>query len=305
MKKNKGIIAVAALAFITTGCSSEEDEYTFVKVEREQIDHIHGSGYPNNEDDLFVATHDGLMKYNDGRWLEANSNKHDYMGFQPYQKGFYSSGHPEEGSDLKNPLGLVKSTDEGASLEKLAFYGETDFHYMAAGYKSGIIYVINEQPNSELDKGFYVSEDEGETWKKMSMTGFDSESIGNITVHPSDKNIVSIAGKDGVFLSNDQGENFSKVSDTSMVTGITMNESKGLFASIQQSKIQLYEWHISDGSVTPFSTPSLEGDNPIIYIASNPQNEQGWSIVTYKNDIYTTEDNGENWKDISNIGADS
>lgn len=237
--------------------------------------------------------------------MEANSNKHDYKGFQPFKNGFYSSGHPEAGSKLKNPLGLVKSTDDGATLDKLAFYGETDFHYLAASYKSDAIYVINEQPNSELDTGFYVTENEGETWKKVSMVGFDSKSIGNIAVHPSDKNIVAIANKDGVFLSNDQGENFNKVPDTSMVTGITMNESIGLFASIQQGKIQLYEWNVSDRSVTPFPTPSLDDDNPIMYIASNPKNEQGWSFVTYKNDIYTTEDNGENWKDISNIRENS
>lgn len=305
MKKTKWIFVTTALALIATGCSSAEEEYEFVKAERAEIDHIHGAGYPNNGDDFFVATHDGLMKYSDGQWFEANSNKHDYMGFQPYEKGFYSSGHPAQGSDLKNPLGLVKSTDHGATLEKLDFYGETDFHYLAAGYETGVIYVINEHPNSELDKGFYLTEDEGETWKKMSMTGFNSDSIGNIAVHPSDKNVVAIAGKDGVFLSKDQGENFTDVPETTMVTAVTMNQEKGLFASIQEDGIQLFEWNVSDGSVSPFPTPSLEGDNPIMYISSNPQNDQGWSIITYNNDIYTTEDNGENWEDISDMGEDS
>ncbi|WP_409250738.1 F510_1955 family glycosylhydrolase [Bacillus sp. SCS-153A] len=305
MKKTKGIFFTTALALVITGCSSAEEEYEFVKADREQIDHIHGAGYPNNGDDFFLATHDGLMKYSEGEWLEANSNKHDYMGFQPYDEGFYSSGHPEQGSDLENPLGLIKSKDQGASIEKLAFYGETDFHYLAAGYGSGVIYVINQHPNSELDKGFYVTEDEGETWKKMSMAGFNSESIGNIAAHPSDKNVVAIGGKDGVFFSDDQGENFTQVADTSMVTSVAMNKDNGLIASIQQDGIQLLDWNVSEGSVSPFPTPSLEGDNPIMYIAPHPQNEQGWTIVTYKNEIYTTEDNGENWKDISDIGENS
>ncbi|MBM7650485.1 hypothetical protein JOC78_003477 [Bacillus ectoiniformans] len=305
MKKTKWLTITSALILIVTGCSSAEKEYEFVKVERNQIDHIHGAGYPNNEEDFFVATHEGLMKYSEGKWLEANSNKHDYMGFQPYKNGFYSSGHPERGSDLKNPLGLVKSIDQGGTLKKLAFYGETDFHYLAAGYESGVIYVINEQPNSELNRGFYVTEDEGDAWKKMSMTGFDSESIGGIAAHPSNENVVAIAGKDGVFISQDQGENFKKLPNTSMVTGMTMSEGKGLFASIQGGMIQLHEWNISEGSVTPVPTPSLEEDNPIMYIAPNPKNEQEWSIVTYKNDIYTTEDNGKNWKNISNLRENS
>lgn len=44
MKKTKWIIATAALALFTSGCSSAEEDYKFVKSEREKIDHIHDAG---------------------------------------------------------------------------------------------------------------------------------------------------------------------------------------------------------------------------------------------------------------------
>ena len=112
------------------------------------------------------------MKYKDSTWYKANSRKHDYMGFQPYKEGFYSSGHPEEGSDLENPLGLIKSNDGGKSLDKLAFYGETDFHYLGAGYESKAIYTINQEPNSKMETGLYRTMDEGESLEKIDMEGF-------------------------------------------------------------------------------------------------------------------------------------
>ena len=51
-------------------------------------------------------------------------------------------------SNLKNPLGIMKSTDQGNTLEKIKFYGEIDFHYLAASYYNHTLYVYNEHPNS-------------------------------------------------------------------------------------------------------------------------------------------------------------
>jgi photosystem II stability/assembly factor-like uncharacterized protein len=302
MKKKRIIALLITIGLIISGCASAEKEYKFVDAETENIDHIHGAGYPNNEDVLFVATHNGLLKYEDNQWLEANSKKHDYMGFQAYEEGFYSSGHPEEGSDLKNPLGLIKSSDQGATLKKLAFYGETDFHYLAAGYSSNIIYAINQTPNSELDVGLYYTEGEGESWKRSSMKGFEEESIGGLSVHPTNKNILAVTGKEGVFLSEDKGNTFTHITDTELTTSIFLKEKVGLFASIEEGKIQLYEWNMESEQKTTFPTPTLDEGNPIMFISANPNNPKEWTIITYKNDIYTTKNNGQSWKEIVDGG---
>ncbi|WP_064092993.1 F510_1955 family glycosylhydrolase [Rossellomorea aquimaris] len=301
MKKGKFLAILTSLGIIVSGCS-QDTEFKFNAVEDAIIDHIHGIGYPNNKEELYIATHDGLMKYKDSTWYEANSQKHDYMGFQPYKDGFYSSGHPEGGSDLENPLGLVKSTDGGKSLDKLAFYGETDFHYLGVGYQSKAIYVINQEPNSKLETGLYHSMDEGESFQKSDMKGFNSTSIGNIAVHPSNKDMLAISSKDGVFLSKDSGNSFKKVENTTVTTSIHLKEKKGLIASIEDGQIQLYELNLESEQIQPYPTPALSQDNPVMYISSNPTNSDEWTIVTYENDIYTTTDNGGTWDEIVDNG---
>ncbi|MHA7137979.1 F510_1955 family glycosylhydrolase [Rossellomorea arthrocnemi] len=301
MKNLKLFTLLTSVGIIVAGCS-QPTEYKFKEADDTTIAHIHGIGYPNNKEELYIATHDGLMKYKDHTWYEANSQKHDYMGFQPYKEGFYSSGHPENGSDLDNPLGLVKSTDGGKSLDKLAFYGETDFHYLGAGYQSKVIYAINQKPNSKLDTGLYRTLDEGKSFEKSNMKGFNSTSIGNIAVHPTNKNMLAISSKDGVFLSQDSGDSFEKVENTRITTSIYLKEKKGLFASIEGERIQLYELNLDSNQIQSYPTPALSQDNPIMYITSTPTQSDEWTIVTYENDIYKTTDNGESWDEMVDNG---
>ncbi|MGR3765811.1 F510_1955 family glycosylhydrolase [Rossellomorea sp. NS-SX7] len=301
MKKWIGLVSAAAL--VMTGCSSSQEEgYTFIDAESGSIEHLHGAGYPNDKEAFVIATHNGLYKYEDGKWLEANSEKHDYMGFYPYNEGFYSSGHPEQGSDLKNPLGLIKSTDYGKSMEKLAFYGETDFHYLAAGYESGAVYVLNQEPNSKLEAGLYLTEDEGENWSKKEMSGFDSTGIGGMAVHPSDKNRMAIASRDGLFLTEDGGDNFTAVTEGNMTTGIFLGEKTGIYSSIENGTITLVEFDLETGKETPLQAPELKQDNPIMHITQNPTDPSELTIVTYNNDIYRTANNGQDWEEIMDEG---
>src|SRR5688500_10790897 len=99
------------MALLLAACSNEDPKEYFIKAENEKIAHIHGAGYWGEEGIPVIATHNGPFEYRDKTWYKTTRNNHDYMGFQPTKEGFYSSGHPEEGSDLKNPLGLVESTN--------------------------------------------------------------------------------------------------------------------------------------------------------------------------------------------------
>lgn len=44
----------------------------------------------------------------------------------------YASGHPGPGTDLPDPVGLIRSTDGGTSCEQLSPQGESDFHALTA-----------------------------------------------------------------------------------------------------------------------------------------------------------------------------
>lgn len=300
MKLTKLITLVATSLIIIAGCSQPKKEFAY-KETNKTIDHIHGIGFL--EDNLYIATHTGLMKHNGEKWYATSGNNHDYMGFSMVKDGFYSSGHPEQGSNLKNPLGLIKSTDNGKTLEKLAFYGESDFHYLAAGFESNAIYVINQTPNSELKTGMYYTLDEGNTWQASLFSGIQSDSIGTISAHPKRDEIIAVSTKDGLYLSKDNGNNFDLITDsTFMVPAVFLLEDSIIYSSLEDKGIHLYSQKINESVVTELPIPDIAENNPILFIAANHQNPDQIALVTYANDIYTTENNGESWVQIAKVG---
>src|SRR5699024_9564971 len=147
MKKKMIVSLITILGLIVSGCSNNDD--AFEVPFKGDMDHIHGMGYAGNDDGLYFASHTGLKIYRD-------------------DKGFYSSGHPGIDSKLPNPIGLQRSFDGGKTLEKIDFEGESDFHVMAVGFNSHDIILLNEQKNSKLGIGIYLSEDSGESWTEVT-----------------------------------------------------------------------------------------------------------------------------------------
>lgn len=294
MKKMKIFGVLLSLVIVLSACNKESEPYSFEKVENSKFEHLHGLGYINGGPEIVISTHDGLYEYDKDGWKEASSEKHDYMGFQAIREGFFTSGHPEPGSDYENPLGLIKSTDRGASFDKLAFYGEIDFHYLAAGYDSNAIYVLNEMPTKEMADGLHYTLDEGATWEKASMNEFNSEFISNLAAHPSQKEMIAIGSKDGIFLSSDYGENFGPYNDAKMVLSVTLTENGGYYSSYENETVQLKSFTFANDQEITIKLPD-ETMSPIVFIAVNPDNENEVVIATYNNDIYLTKDEGANW----------
>lgn len=294
----KIIFGIPLALVILTACSSK-NEYSFVKMENSQIDHVHGVGYTNGGDEFVVATHYGLYQYGKDGWKEANSEKHDYMGFSAVREGFYASGHPEQGSKLENPLGLIKSTDRGATLDQLAFYGEIDFHYLTAGYDSNVVYVFNETPNKKLKGGLNYSLDEGKTWIEATMSGLNITNISNIAAHPSKEELLLVGSKEGIYISKDFGQNFSILNSTQMVTYIALTETGGYYTYFDVSKVYLKSFSLEKGLEKNIELPEEIMTDPIIFIASNPNNENEIVIITDKLNIYKSKDKGLNWGELA------
>ncbi|TLS35435.1 F510_1955 family glycosylhydrolase [Pseudalkalibacillus caeni] len=271
----------------------------FKVAEDSSIDHVHGIGYAGGDEGLFLATHNGLMIYRDEKWYEQTEEKHDYMGFSATDNGFYSSGHPAEGSDLKNPLGLIKSTDKGKSFEKLGFYGESDFHYMAVGYNSHAIYIVNQKGNSKLKPGVYFSNDDGENWKEVGFGGLPDK-VGGIVAHPDKEEVVAVTSPDGVFLSTNKGNEFKKIEGSVGASAATMTENEVVYAEAA-TQPDIIKQPVEGGEKTTIKGPDLVEDG-ILYIAVNPNKEDELAVFTMNNSIYLTKDNGENWKGLASKG---
>ncbi|WP_175638204.1 F510_1955 family glycosylhydrolase [Metabacillus schmidteae] len=306
----KKIFIFFLACILLTACSQGENEQStnddteiYKEVKDEKIEHIHGIGYAGNKDELYLASHEGLLRYTKKKWFKITKNKHDYMGFQATDAGFYSSGHPEHGSDLKNPLGIIKSTDDGKTIDKLVFYGETDFHYLAAGYNSHIIYVINEAKNSKLNVGMYYSNDEGESWTQSKTQGLSFNSIGNIATHPTKANIVGLSTDQGLYVSINNGDSFTLVSDPQPVINVEIRENSILYFSLKGDTSSLIKYDLNNNREKTIPLPDeVNENNPVLYISSHPENEEVITMVTHKNDIYQTIDDGQSWITLSSKG---
>lgn len=263
--------------------------------------HVHGLGFSNDGQKILVPSHDGLRVFNGGKWHVPEGQKNDYMGFSMVDDGFYSSGHPEKGSNLKNPLGVVKSTDGGKNLQTLALLGESDFHNMDVGYFSHAIYVFNPGANSEMDKpGIYYSTDNAKTWKRSALNGVVSQ-LSSLAVHQKKENVIALGTKNGIYLSEDFGNNVNKALSQLPVTAVTFGNEGNLWVGSLQGEASLLRYNLKTGKYQTIDVP-VEKDDVITYIAQSPQNPQKVAITTSNKDIYLTQDGGSNWKQIADDG---
>lgn len=262
-----------------------------------QFRHIHGLGFSEDGQQLFVPAHDGLLVYQNGRWEIPNLPVHDYMGYSAVDDGFYSSGHPGLGANLVNPLGLIRSTDGGRTITTLAFEGESDFHLMGVGYRSHAIYVLNPSPNSRLSAGLHYSLDEGQTWTQSAGQGIAGSPF-QIAVHPSEAQTVALAAESGLFLSNDYGDTFTRVGETAPVSAAAFDpDGRRLFFGYQS----LYAYDLTSGQTTALQSPSLTGEDAISYITLNTQSNQ-IALATFNRNIYFSQDDGQAWEQIAEEG---
>lgn len=97
--------------------------------------HIHAAVRDPADGTLLVATHTGLFKKSDNG-LTSIGPAIDLMGFAVAGDGtYYASGHPGMQTDLPQPLGLVRSTDGGATWDVMSRGGQSDFHALAVSQK--------------------------------------------------------------------------------------------------------------------------------------------------------------------------
>ncbi|URT69877.1 F510_1955 family glycosylhydrolase [Cytobacillus firmus] len=312
MKHGRTILAVLLL-LLTAGCSVEDEQskktadepsnktseatdYTIIEASAQQIEHIQGIGYPGNDAGLYLSSSEGLKFFKDGIWHETTSLNHDYMGFQAVKDGFIVSGHPDKNSVIKKPLGIVKSTDKGASFKKLAFNGTSSFPFLAAGYNTNLIYMINQENNDELKAGVYRSQDAGKTWDPVSLKGLEADTLGMIAAHPTNPEIMAMSTRSGIFYSQDKGETVKLVSEPIMATALAFTENSLYYAYADQEKVQMSKIDLKTMENSQVKIPFLSYDNPITYIAAEHKSDGKLAVSTYLKDVYESADSSENWK---------
>jgi hypothetical protein len=260
--------------------------------------HLHGMGYSADGERLFIAAHNGLRVYAGGEWLVPDMPAHDYMGYSPTDDGFYSSGHPQPNTGLVNPLGLVRSADEGRTIGTLGFDGESDFHNMATGYRSHAVYVFNTSPNSGMGIGLYRTGDDGKTWALGAFKGVTGDVI-QLAVHPDAVNTVAIATSNGVFLSEDGGNNFASLEQGKPVTAVAFtHDGSALYYGAQSIRKYDFGTQQQDEIASPPVTPQ----DAISFIVFNPIRPSEMVVATFERNIYRRVDGNGTWQPLMRAG---
>ncbi|MFC5993288.1 F510_1955 family glycosylhydrolase [Pseudonocardia hispaniensis] len=163
-----------------------------------RVSHVHAVDLNPADGMIYVAAHEGLYRVGAAGGLErVGATGRDLMGFAiAAPDTFLSSGHPGPTENAPDPLGLVRSTDAGATWQPVSLAGEVDFH--ALQLSSGTLY--------GLDAGrrtLRVSSDGGTTWQlRATVAALD------IAVDPTDPATVLATTADGVVASRDGGASF-------------------------------------------------------------------------------------------------
>lgn len=215
MRLSRGLLLLAVLAIagaILAGVllwQWSSDEFSGVPAADPGPVHVHGLGVNPADGALFIATHTGLYRVDEGeRKAERVADRYqDTMGFTIVGPNrFLGSGHPDlneaREKNLPSLLGLIESTDSGESWEPISLLGEADFHVLRfAGER---VYGYDASNDRLL-----VSADRGRTWNELKRPG----PMVDLAVDPSDERRIVATTEEGLFESRDGGQSWHGVGE--------------------------------------------------------------------------------------------
>ena len=264
------------------------------------LDHIHGFGWDPSGTTLSVATHTGLRIFENDHWFNSKGPAHDYIAMAPTADGFYASGSPAPSASEGEPLGLVKSTDLGETLQMLSFEGESAIHFLGAGYETNTVYVVIDEENSIVSPGLHYSYDDGANWQISAAQGVTSVII-QMAAHPTNDAILAFASEGGVLLSTDNGNSFAPVTDQQSYSALTFSpaEEGVLYYGLDT----LYRLAPDGSEPEALNMPALRVQDAMMAVAVNPTNPNEIVIATFDSYVWHTTDHGETWVQIADPTA--
>lgn len=200
-----------------------------------EFGHVHGLTVDHANGALYAATHVGLFRIDGERTaVRISAETPDLMGFTAVGPGhFLASGHPGEAGEGPANLGLLESTDGGATWRTMSLAGAADFHGLQAAHNA--IYGYN-----SVDGAFMVSTDR-RTWDRRSTVA-----MGAFIVSPTDPDTVLAAGAEWLQRSSDGGRVWSNVAGIPAMSVITWSESGPVWGATRDGRV----WTSGDGGTT-------------------------------------------------------
>ncbi|QYG94253.1 exo-alpha-sialidase [Iamia sp. SCSIO 61187] len=245
------------------------------------VAHVHGLGIDPADDSLYIATHHGMFRIEDGAPPQTvGETVQDTMGFTVTGPGrFLGSGHPDvAGLEAGDPglLGLIESTDAGESWDDISLSGEADFHALVAVHD--LVYGWD-STSSQL----MVAPDgrDWEVWSRIALTGF--------AVDPADEERTVAATPEGVRLSSDGGRRWDAPSSPVLVV-VSWAADGPLWGLEPSGRVQR-----SDDGGSSWEPAGALDEAPQALLATG---DDLWAAASDEDDltgIYRSDDGGETW----------
>lgn len=158
--------------------------------------HIHGIGVNPADGRVYVGTHRGVFQVSEQQSPVLVSDRvQDFMGFTVVGPDhFLAGGHP--GDDSSASVGLIESTDAGATWTSRSLDGRADFHSLQA--RHGFVYGYDYSTRELM-----VTADL-EVWDTRSHVR-----LGDFAVSPANPDVVVGVTDRGVVRSQDGGRSFT------------------------------------------------------------------------------------------------
>jgi photosystem II stability/assembly factor-like uncharacterized protein len=166
--------------------------------------HVHGLGVNPADRSLFIATHTGMFRVEDGETKaeRVTNRSQDTMGFTIVGPDrFLGSGHPDineaRAKGLPGLLGLIESRDAGRTWQPISLLGEADFHVLRSMGKRVYGY---DATNDRL----MFSRDAGRTWAQRRPPA----PLADLAVDPGGLPHLVASGGSVLFESFDEGRSW-------------------------------------------------------------------------------------------------
>lgn len=185
------------------------------------VSHVHGLGINPVDGSLLVATHNGSFRIptDADTATRIGDSLQDTMGFTVVGPDhLLGSGHPDlAGRRAGQPpqLGLIESTDGGATWAAIALSGDVDFHALAEA--DGRLY------GWDAGSGRFMASTNRRDWETRSTLD-----LFGFAVDPVDDDHVVAAAPDGLLESVDGGRTWTPQPGPALVA-ISWDRSAGLW----------------------------------------------------------------------------
>jgi hypothetical protein len=214
------------------------------------LSHIHGIGVNPADGRVYVGSHRGVFQVlKQQPAVLVSDQAQDFMGFTVVGPNhFLASGHPGHGSSAS--VGLIESTDAGATWTSRSLEGRADFHSLQA--RHGFVYGYNHATGELM-----VTADL-EVWDTRSHVG-----LGDFAVSPTDPDVVVGVTDRGVVRSQDGARSFTAPAGP-VVLLVSWAEDGALVGLTPRGVVQVS----NDGARTWDKRGSLNGTPEAVEAAS-------------------------------------